>query len=350
MPIFDFNEEQKIRISMSTRAYQIMQDDMSAFNETRPAFFINTIIENYKETSIASLTTYLENWKNDYRQKLSGKKNDVESAEAFINSLAEQEEKRIKSILKEHLKNHQNSRIYHINKTNCDYLYNEFEDSDFYGNRPGLYIKCLMEEYACLPFIEREEIYRKPVYDVINLACASNRLMQVEIVNKGLKETLYVYPYKIMPDSMNTQSYLACYTRHKDEPVSAKIDASFAMSRIKMPKILNQTAFLSKEDKNKIENDIRNLSINYLFGNESEIRVKLSDFGKRHYQNYIISRPIKDEALSTNDVYVFHCSENQAFNYFFSFGAEAEVLCPPSLRNRIIDCHQKSLNNYCISE
>ena len=91
---------------------------------------------------------------------------------------------------------------------------------------------------------------------------------------------------------------------------------------------------------------IRTLSINFLLGNEEEIHVKLNDVGKRIYHNRIVSRPIKDEALSTNDEYVFHCTNDQAFLYFYSFGSNVEIISPKSLRDRVIESHKEALSIY----
>lgn len=203
-----------------------------------------------------------------------------------------------------------------------------------------------MEEYAEHPFIERERIFRKDVYEIVEDACANHRMMQVRMMLFGKRETLIIYQYKITADPMNYQSYLACYSRKQKESSKEKIDASFSMARIPVPTLLKQTAFLSKEEKDKIEKDIRTLSINFLYGNETEIRVKLSEVGKRRFHNNITSRPIKDDAASTEDEYVFHCTENQAFFYFYPFGEHAEIISPASLRTRIIDSHKKSLEIY----
>ena len=55
---FEFiNEDQKIRISLSERAYNVMRDDMRIFDVKAPATFVNKLLENYKDSSIVSLTS-----------------------------------------------------------------------------------------------------------------------------------------------------------------------------------------------------------------------------------------------------------------------------------------------------
>ena len=173
-----------------------------------------------------------------------------------------------------------------------------------------------------------------------------NRLMQVRTYVYKERLTFFVYPYKIIPDPLCTQEYLACFTRTAEEASSQKRDASFSMARLEKPVVLKQQAFLSKDDIAKIEEDLEKLSVAYLLGEPEEIRVRLTDRGNKSYQTRLYSRPDKDETRSTDEVYVFYCSEHQAYNYFFAFGPEAEVLSPPSLRDRMIKNYQSALQPY----
>ncbi len=338
------NDEQKIRISLSKRAYNIMQEDMSIFDVKHSATFINTVLSNYKETSIASLSIYLQNIRNEIITDLG--ESDVNSILSTLDRLYSKRKNESIHILKEYIKDKSYSKLYHINNENIDYLQYDCEEEEFYNEKPGLYIKCIMEDYSSLPFIEREKIYRKDVFEIVENGCANSTLMQVRINVRGQKKTLYIYPYKIVADEMRSQLYLACYTREANQSVKEKTDASFAMSRIPKPTLLKQKAFLSKDEQKKIEEDIDKLSVNYLLGQESEIHVKLTDIGKSLFHNHIYSRPQKDNSLSTENEYVFHCSENQAFNYFYSFGDNAVIIHPESLRQRIINSHKKALDAY----
>ena len=340
------NEEQKIRISLSRRAYNVMLDDMSIFGVNHPATFINTVVENFREDSMATLTNYLEQIRNNLYTEFDSANIDNDSKTVLINHVYNQRKEKTIQILNEFMKEKTFSKLYHLNNNNTDYLKYYCSEESFYKERPGLYIKCIIEEYCSLPFIEREKIYRKEIFEIINNACTNNQLMQVRVNVRGKLKTLFVYPYRIVADDMNTQSYLACYTREYGQSSKEKIDASFTMARIPKPTLLKQKAFLSKEEQRKIEDDIEKLSINFLLEKESEIHVRLTKIGKVNYHNHITSRPPKDDILSTEDEYVFHCSENQAFYYFYSFGENAEIISPKSLRNRIINSHKKTLTMY----
>ncbi len=341
------NEEQKIRIALSRKAYKILTDDMEIFSVEHLTTFINKVIANFREGSMATLTNHLERIKNDLVAEFESLDIDQHTKEMVIDHMLNIRKEKAEDILNKYLKDKSISRLYHINNDNISYLRDVCSEEEFYKHSPGAYIKCILEEYADLPFVEREKIYRKEVFDRVSFACENNKMLGVSITNTdGKSKKLYIYPYKIVTDVMKTQSYLACYTREKDQPGSEKKDASFAMSRIPMPHKLEMKSFISQEDKRKIENDIEKLSVNYLLGDEVEIRVRLTEKGKTLYKNRIISRPPKDHSSSTADVYVFHCSEHQAYYYFYAFGEHAEVLSPESLRNTMIASHRNALELY----
>lgn len=341
------NEEQKIRVALSRRAYNVMQDDMSIFGIKQAATFINTVVDNFKEDSIASLTSYLKNFRDELNKSMEHATLDDSAKTILVDHLCSEKEAKSRNTLSEYLKKEKaSSRLYHINNRNFDYLLYDCEEQDLYKDRPGLFIRCILEEYASLPFCEREKIYRKDIFDIVSYACTNNRLMQVKVDTRDGRKTLIVYPYKIVADDMNTQLYLACYTREAGQSSKEKKDASFSMARIAKPIVLKQESSLSKEEKKKIDDDINKLSINYLLETESEIRVRLNKSGITNYHNYVISRPTKDDILSTEDVYVFHCSERQAFNYFYSFGENVEIISPQSLRTRFMESHENALKLY----
>ena len=68
--------------------------------------------------------------------------------------------------------------------------------------------------------------------------------------------------------------------------------------------------------------------------------------GKQSYQKRLYSRPKKLESFSTDDIYVFDCTQLQAYNYFFSFGSEVEIISPDELRNKFQEELKKALKQY----
>ena len=121
---------------------------------------------------------------------------------------------------------------------------------------------------------------------------------------------------------------------------------SFSMARISSPTMLTKTFHLNKLEVSNIETQMANYSPAYLIGKPEQIKVKLTKKGKQSYQSRLYSRPEKIESLSFDDIYVFNCTQQQIFNYFFPFGADAEIISPENLRNRFKNAHEKALEKY----
>lgn len=235
--------------------------------------------------------------------------------------------------------------MYHINDNNVEYLLEDCDEEQYYG-RPGLYIRSVIEEYCSLPFIKRERIYRKDIYETIEKACSEKRILKIKANYYGKDQLFYVYPYKIVPDPFHTQAYLVCYSRKAEDEEKDKIVASFSMARISSPTMLTKAFHLNKQEIANIDSQIANYSPAYLIGKPEQISVRLTKKGKQSYQSRLYSRPEKIESLSNDDIYVFDCTQQQIFNYFFSFGADAEIISPEYLRNRFKNAHEKALSKY----
>ena len=339
------NEEQKIRIALSDTARITIGEDMNVFGVTKTATFINTVFANYRSEAKSSISLYLNQREMELDRLFSDTGLDSVSKKAAVKKLLSVEEQQIEKQISEYTSSKGESKLYHINDSNVDYLIEDCDEDQYY-NRPGLYMRSVIEEYCSLPFIKRERIYKREIFDTIERACSERRILKIEVPYFGKKQLFYVYPYKIMPDPYHTQSYLVCYSRKADESDDNKIVASFTMAKINKLTMLTKTFHLNKQEVSNIESQLINHSPAYLIGRPEQIRVRLTENGKRSYQSRLYSRPNKIEVLSKDDIYVFDCSHLQALNYFFPFGEDAEILSPETLRERFQNMHEKALKRY----
>ena len=339
------NEEQKIRIALSDRAKLTMAEDMDIFGTPKAATFINTVFSNFKSEAKSSISLYLQQREIELDRLFTGTKLDAISKKIAIDQILSVEKKEIQSKIAGYSNAKGESKLYHINDTNVEYLLEDCDEEQYYG-RPGLYIRSIIEEYCSLPFIKRERIYRKDIYETIEKACAEKKILKIKANYYGKNQLFYVYPYKVIPDPFHTQAYLVCYSRKAEDEEKDKIVASFSMARISSPTMLTKTFHLNKQEINNIETQIANYSPAYLIGRPEQISVRLTKKGKQSYRSRLYSRPEKIDSLSTDDVYVFDCTQQQIFNYFFSFGADAEIISPEYLRNRFKNVHEKALSKY----
>lgn len=339
------NDEQKIRIALSDRARLTMSEDMDVFGTPKAAAFVNTVFNNYKSEAKSSISLYLQQRELELDRLFTGTKLDAISKKTAIDQILSEEKQNLKDRVANYIAAKGESRLYHINDKNVEFLLEDCDENQYYS-RPGLYMRSIIEEYCSLPFIKRERIYRKEIYETIERACTEKRILKIKADYYGKDQLFYVYPYKIAPDPFHTQAYLVCYSRKAEEEEKDKIVASFSMARINTPTMLIKTFHLNKQEIANIESQISNYSPAYLVGKPEQIKVKLTKKGKQSYQSRLYSRPEKIESLSTDDIYVFDCTQQQIFNYFFSFGADAEIISPEYLRNRFKNIHYKALQQY----
>lgn len=343
------NEEQKIRISLSDRARLTISEDMDVFGISKVATFINTVFDNYKTKAKSSISLYLQQRELELNRIFAETKIDEISQKIAIDQILSIEKKEIENKISEYSLATGKSKLYHINNNNIKYLLNDCNEEQYY-KRPGLYIRSIIEEYCSLPFIKRESIYKKNIYEIVALACKETKILKIKANYYGKDQLFYVYPYKIMPDPFHTQSYLVCYSRKVGDEEKNKIIASFSMAKMSTPTILAKTFHLNKQEITNIESQISNYSPAYLIGKPEQIKVKLTKKGKQSYQTRLYSRPEKIESLSTDDIYVFNCTQQQIFDYFFPFGADAEIISPDFLKKRFKNTHEKALRKYSVSK
>ena len=339
------NEEQKIRIALSDRARLTMAEDMDVFGISKAATFINTVFNNYKTDAQSSISLYLQQRSLELERLFTECKLDTASKKIATDQILSVEKQKIKNEISKYISTKGDSKLYHINDDNVTYLLEDVDEDQYYS-RPGLYIRSIIEEYCSLPFIKREHIFRKDIYDTIERACQERKILKIKANYYGKEQLFYVYPYKIVPDPFHTQSYLVCYSRKAEDDESDKIIASFSMARINTPAMLTKTFHLNKQEITNIESQLSNYSPAYLIGKPEQIKVKLTKKGKQSYQSRLYSRPEKIASLSSDDVYVFDCTQQQIFNYFFPFGPDAEIISPEYLRNRFKNSFSKALEKY----
>ena len=339
------NDAHKIRITLSNKAYAIIKEDMDLFEVPTPTEFINTVFDNFKKEAKASLVLYLQQRRIELDRLFTVAKLDEESKRRAIEQILSKEQEAIQNELFKYKQLTGKSKLYHINKNNIKYLEEYCEEGQFYDS-PGLYIRFIIEEYCALPFIERERIYRKSIYELVEQACQERKILKISQRIQAKNQILYVYPYKILPDPFHTQSYLVCFSREAEKEDSAKIVSSFSMARLNKISMLSKKFHLSKDEYSELDKKISNNSPAYMLGTPENITVKLNKVGKKIYKSKLFSRPERIDTAQDDTVYIFSCTQKQAFNYFFSFGANVEIISPAELREEFIKKYSEALEQY----
>lgn len=339
------NPEHKIRISLSNKANIIIAEDMDVFGVTAKTTFINQVFQNFKATAKSSISLYLLQRELELDRLFSQTQLDDPTRKNLIHHFLKKEKEELQEATSAYYSGKGEGKPYHINSTNVRYLLEDCDENQYY-RRPGLYMRSVIEEYCSLPFIKRERIYKKEIYETVERACKEKRILKIKARYYDQEQLFYVYPYKIAADPFHTQSYLVCYSRKAEEDDKDKIVASFSMARLNMPTMLTKTFHLTKNETANIESQLSRYSPAYLTGTPEHIEVRLTQKGKQSYQTRLYSRPEKIDSLSHDDIYVFDCTQQQIFNYFFPFGPDAEIIRPEYLRTRFRTTMAKALTQY----
>lgn len=350
MAFYGFSDSHKIRVRISASATEIIKNDMDFFKFKSFSDIFNIIISNFKDNARASKTLYLQKKKNEILDALKGCQLDPLVQAQVCHALLYKEKLTLEKKLKEYMKKKPNDdyKIRYINNNNIDYLENEcLEKTDELYNTPGAYLKCIIEEYCELPFSEREQIVKADIFSIIEDAIAAKYCLKIKAERqKGEILIFIVKPYRIMSGPLGGLNYLVCKSYPEGSFDSMRI-ASFAINRLDTPKKLkSEPARFSLKEETEIKERLQNIPPAYLTYDESEIHIKLTNNGKRRYQNLLFSRPIKDINKSTDDEYVFFCSLPQAYNYFFNFGDDVEILSPQELRDMFSVMYKKAYDIY----
>lgn len=208
------------------------------------------------------------------------------------------------------------------------------------------YLSRLFESYSKLPSSERERILFADTYNMIELVIGSK--------SKGLKTVIYentwlhVKPYKILYDVNTGYNYLVGYSSADQENDSYKI-ATFRMNRLRNLQEDNSVEPIGYKEKNMLDERLKEVSPAYISTNAKEITVRLNREGQYKINVIVRNRPkIKQikELENGQAEYTVYCTEFQAKNYFFQFGADAVVVEPKSLNELMKNEFQKAADKY----
>ena len=242
----------------------------------------------------------------------------------------------VESLIKK--KDYQSHKKMRLSRSAMDELTDYEENAYPLGGKYSVtqYIKCLLESYARINFLDREKlILKKTVIEPIENAIRQNKAIRIKFSNQLIE----LSPYKIVPSKEGTFQYLV-------GAVDGKW-AAYRLSRIKFLKTKGKAVFLSTE---QIDEALAEFGPTFFGEPTIDIKIRFTRKGLLRYEYSVIHRPIhtriESDAKGNSDIYVFHCSEKQALYFFFSYADDVEILEPLSLRQRFIDMYRHGYEQY----
>ena len=216
-------------------------------------------------------------------------------------------------------------------------------------------VEALLAGYCRLPYAEREQCYFYEQYQTIQECICEHTelLLSVKSAVGEIRKFQYK-PFCLQTDENSLLSYLAGFSH---EIGSAK---PYGIFSVRLQRILS--AVNTKEDGTLgadkvalIRKRIGELGIAYINFDQTEpIRVALTQQGYNKFTKILLhQRPLPSAPLELCEgdypyLLTFQCSQIQIRNYFFSFGADAKILSPDSLREEFAREYHKAAVLYTL--
>lgn len=339
-------ENAKIDIYPSPKIRQMIENDIELFE----IFKDNKSSEPMKGNTNAFLNRLLNEYFDKYTEEM-------EEFTRLLNTypmIAKDIRKLIDIILDNEAPHHSNNTEDNLEKkrlsfkpTQKNYTTNISEkiDKDCPHNmsRSG-FICQILKFYFRKPLYLRKRIIFQSEYENILCHCQKNC---IEFYNLSDNQWYTVMPYKIFLGKEQMFNYVFCYGLDENNTIK---NYSFRLSR--MSQIQGTSLFIPcPEDIEKNFSLTQSLGASYAINTPTKKScVLLTKKGLSSFRHIYFGRPKvekKEPAPNGGFRYYFNCSEEQLYRYFRRFNpGEAIVESPPSLRDRIIDFHRKSLEVY----
>ena len=349
---------EKQRLNLSDRAMTILLHDCMIFEPNKKAEtesggitspLVNKIFRCWRENARASILLRLR----DKRAELTGiLGTDVEPAqrEAILNRVLEAYQRELTMEAERLCSVKEFAFSFRFDKDNFEYLRGEGNgEGAYFHDNVGLYVKAVIEEYCELPYVERERIYCREIIRTEGVVRANGGTLKLRLhqpdARTGRPRLVYLKPFGILQDSENMYNYLV-------GEGSSSLEGDGSIQSIRLTSVesadeLSRRGFLSAKQKSEIEKLIRRRGVQYLYGLENEVpvRVRLTENGEDMYRRIRSQRPEKKRTVGDHE-YEFDCTLFHAQVYFFRFGPDAKILAPAELAERLRELHRAAAAQY----
>lgn len=346
------NTENKLHVNLSRHANAIIESDMAAFQISTKSTFINQIITNFKDTAETTISSSSERYRQRHAEALAGYMGEngslqkSGSAENFIDALIDNY---IKMTSQQHYDKGSGFKI-RLNNDNVDYFTNESTE-DIYYPSVSSYVKSLIEEYCRKPYLEREAIYAKNLFETIDTAIREQKVLSLRIKTNSRargQDIVKIKPYRVETDVLSMYHYVIGYEIFSSDQEKGHTLKNFScrVTNLEKARILQQHAFISKEDKKKLDMEIEEKGVQFVNEELMDCRIYLSDKGIQLYNRILHLRPPYKKIDKDGHTYTFRCSRRQLEYYFFKFGADAIILSPEALKSHFAHSYENAVKAY----
>ncbi len=369
----EYASELKQHLNLSEETWLTIEEDIKNFydSDEKETFsgFLNRVFRNFYQQADASISLrYME--KADELEKLYSSPEfssfDKKTIKMFIDKYAHVYESELKAKALSYPSGH--GKKFRIDKDSLAILKESLE-ADYYDNTIGLYLKAIFEEYASKPRYIREQIFFGDTLAEINEAIEKQKKLKISLLQKVSVDgkihyvrKFYALPYKIVQDKTDSYNYLIGYSEQisevetedetgkkiKTSTVSEKTPCCFRLSRIEKISLMSSMgAHISKESSSQLDKMLIERTAMFMSSEVIDIKVRFTEKGLESFRRQIYLRPqLYEIDKEDKHIYIFHCTDVQALNYFFKFGWDTEILEPFYLREKFIKRYYSALKTY----
>ena len=385
------NKDPKIQCPISREAHSILVNDNLAFvlddyrddeDPVKPGrsgdgpstSFLNRILYNFYPEAHASIGRRLNEYEEELKRTIDKLPLDQKDKNLIIRKFIKKREQQLRNHVKklkpanklEKLKPRLQFNLNISERKGGFYKYiigRKLEDDNLiceenkYYDGQNQYITALLEEYANLPFIERERIFFKGRFKRINEAIGKHCLKITFYTGNGNKKVHIVQPYAIKTDPKQTTSYIVGYSYEENEENNEQSElrpCCFNIVNIAhCASCTDQKYSLTDKQIADLVDIIDKYGVQFIAGDKLTIQARFTKEGFRKYKRIPILRPLpklnkneKFEDKTPEDIIQFECSEYQAKNYFLRLGEDVIILSPQNLREYFSKIYHTAANLY----
>jgi len=207
----------------------------------------------------------------------------------------------------------------------------EVELNNLNGLSKSSFFYYVLYSFSLLKTHQREQIIFKKQYDIIQEAININKKIEITTLTGQL---YVVSPYKVAVSLEDDYNYILS--------AQEKAVGSNKLTRVKEVRILEEDAYIAKEQKYVLDRTLEN-DPQFLVGlTEEEPIVKLNPEAVKLFESIKTIRPTVKKVDC--DKYYLTCSYKQVVRYFTRFGKNAIVVYPQELRDKMRQIYIQGYN------
>ena len=333
--------EERQHINISEKTHEILLYDIEKYHLNSFSALTNLIIENGWSTLSANPMSYINQQTDIYNKILNKHLTLTESQKMQQDILHDIQQHTISSFQNKYCKLPKGiQKNIHYSKQSIQLLQHCNDMIIKIYKRPGKFVSALFESYADLKDTERDCIFKKDLFNILNDCIKNNTIACIKM---HTNHSYYIMPLAI--DTFIGYTYVICKScPHEAGFNGTYVDMSPRLSNILSVMDTGEKFEITENEKKSFRKKIQATGAAYFDSPSENIQVLFTNKGLSMYQTILHQRP--SYIHKDGNLYTFNCTRRQAANYFFKFGKEALVQQPQELHEQMLQNFKDAVSTY----